>query len=351
MDGSSPPAVIVVVGVSGSGKTTIGEGLAARLGWDYAEADDFHPAANIEKMSAGIPLTDEDRLPWLRAIAAWIEGRVKAGVPGVASCSALKRTYRELLTGGDPRVRPVFLDGERDVIAERMAARTGHFFKPEMLDGQLREFEPAGPDERALTVPITRPPAETVTMILDGLGVDPAAAAFDVDAWRVPDAERAAEPLDGPERPMLQGMLDYHRATLRLKCAGLSARQLAEVSVPPSTMTLLGLIRHLTFVERIWFRIRFAGQPVKNIYVTPDHWDADFEDLSPGRAPAELARLVEECRRADNAVRGASLDDTFTFNGARRSLRWLYLHMIEEYARHNGHADLLRERIDGATGA
>jgi hypothetical protein len=107
----------------------------------------------------------------------------------------------------------------------------------------------------------------------------------------------------------------------------------------------------MTKVERMWFRIRFAGGPVEGAYSTPGWKDADFEDLSPERAAAELARFVEECRLCDAVADGASLDATFGWRDQVASLRWLYLHMIDEYARHNGHADLLRERIDGVTGA
>ncbi|MFF5258453.1 gluconokinase [Actinomadura viridis] len=169
----TPPDVIVVTGVSGSGKTTVGERLAERLGWDYAEADAFHSPANIEKMSAGIPLTDEDRLPWLRAIAGWIGERIERGAPGVATCSALKRSYRDLLAAGRPGVRLVFLDGDRELIAGRMADRSGHFFRPAMLDSQFRDLERPAPDEGALIVPIGGSPDEIVTRVLDGLGLVP----------------------------------------------------------------------------------------------------------------------------------------------------------------------------------
>jgi uncharacterized damage-inducible protein DinB len=157
--------------------------------------------------------------------------------------------------------------------------------------------------------------------------------------WTAPEVGRPDGPLTGAERAMLQGFLDWHRATLLHKCTGLTGRQLAERTVPPSTLSLLGLVRHMAKVERTWFRRRFAGEPV------------DFEDLDPDGAAADYARLVEEWRLADAAVAGASLDDTFTHDGEVHSLRLLYLHLIQEYARHNGHADLLRERLDGVTGA
>jgi len=147
---------------------------------------------------------------------------------------------------------------------------------------------------------------------------------------------------------MLQAFLDWHRATLLYKCAGLTGEQLADRSVPPSGLSLLGLVRHMTEVERVWFRQRFAGEPVDHPFGGDK--TADFERVDPGRAAADYARLTEEFKLADAAVANASLDDTFTHNNELMSLRMIYLHMIEEYARHLGHADLLRERIDGATG-
>src|SRR5439155_13588199 len=123
------PPVVVVTGVAGSGKTTVGAMLAGRLGWTYAEADDFHPEANVAKMAAGHPLTDDDRWPWLAAIGRWIDARRAAGEPAVVSCSGLKRTYRDVLRRGRPEVRLVFLDGSREFIARRLVARHGHFMK------------------------------------------------------------------------------------------------------------------------------------------------------------------------------------------------------------------------------
>ena len=166
--------------------------------------------------------------------------------------------------------------------------------------------------------------------------------------WKAPDVERPEGPLTGPERPMLQAFLDWHRATLLYKCAGLTGEELAERTVPPSGLSLLGLVRHMTKVERIWFRQRFAGEPVDDPF--GDDKSADFERTDPARAAADYARLTEEFKLADAAVAHASLDDTFTHRGELMSLRLIYLHMIEEYARHLGHADLLRERTDGATG-
>jgi len=166
--------------------------------------------------------------------------------------------------------------------------------------------------------------------------------------WKAPEINRPGGPQTGPERPILEAMLNWHRATLLWKCAGLTGEQLAERAIPPSGLSLLALIRHLTKVERVWFRIRFAGEPVESPF--PDV-EAEFEDVDPARAAADYARLTEEFRLADAAAANASLDDEFNDrDGEPMSLRMLYLHMIEEYARHIGHADLLRERIDGATG-
>jgi gluconokinase len=153
--------VIVVMGVAGSGKTTIGTALAAALAVEYAEADDFHPLANIEKMSAGVPLTDEDRAPWLRAIADWIgeHGR------GVVTSSALKRRYRDVLrSGGD--VWFAHLHGDRALLASRLGARTGHFMPVSLLDSQLADLEPLRPDEPGQVFDISEPPERIVEAIL-----------------------------------------------------------------------------------------------------------------------------------------------------------------------------------------
>ena len=159
--------IIVVMGVSGSGKTTVGALLAGRLGWEFADADDFHSAANVAKMHAGTPLTDADRAEWLHAIVTWIEEHVAAGKDAVVTCSALKRDYRERLRR--PEVQFVYLEGDRDLIARRMAARRGHFFPAALLDSQFRDLEPPGPDEPAFTVSIAGTPEETVGQIMDRL--------------------------------------------------------------------------------------------------------------------------------------------------------------------------------------
>ena len=150
-------SVIVVMGVSGSGKTTVGTALAEALGVEYAEADTFHPRANIEKMSSGVPLTDEDRAPWLEAIAAWIREHQETG--GVVTSSALKRRYRDVLrSGGD--VWFIHLDGDRETLAERMKTRKGHFMPVSLLDSQLADLEPLQPDEHGEVLDIRRSPED-----------------------------------------------------------------------------------------------------------------------------------------------------------------------------------------------
>lgn len=163
-------AVLLVMGVSGSGKTTIASLLAARLGWEFADADWFHPAANVEKMHAGHPLTDADRAPWLAAIAAWIDETRAKGGKAVVACSALKRAYRDVLIGARPDVGLVYLDGDHDLIAKRLTLRTGHFMPPALLDSQFAALEPPGPDEHPIAVPIEGHPREIVDAIVQRLG-------------------------------------------------------------------------------------------------------------------------------------------------------------------------------------
>ncbi len=159
-------SIIVVMGVSGSGKSTVGALLAGELRCSYAEADDFHPLANVEKMAAGHALTDEDRLPWLDAIGVWIDEQIEAGRPAVVSCSALRRGYRDRLRAGRPEIQLVFLRGERDLIAARLATRHGHFFHAAMLDSQFAALEEPAPDEHVLVVSIGGTPQEIVADIL-----------------------------------------------------------------------------------------------------------------------------------------------------------------------------------------
>jgi uncharacterized damage-inducible protein DinB len=167
--------------------------------------------------------------------------------------------------------------------------------------------------------------------------------------------ERTETPYVADERAMLEGWLDYHRQTLLLKCAGLTAEQLKTASVEPSNLTLLGLVRHMAYVERVWFRRGVAGEDVPVLYCTDERPDADLEDVADADAEADFATYTAELAAARAAAADRSLDDEFAGyrDGGTRtfSVRWAYIHMIEEYARHNGHADLVRERIDGATGA
>jgi len=145
--------VIVIAGVSGSGKTTVGTLLAARLGWDFVDGDTLHPASNIAKMAAGIPLTDRDRLPWLAAITAWMDERLAAGESVVLACSALRRSYRDRLLSGRPSARLVFLRVDAELAAERLAGRHGHFFDPGLLDSQFAVLDPpVQPAESAVMV-------------------------------------------------------------------------------------------------------------------------------------------------------------------------------------------------------
>ncbi|MET0706384.1 MAG: gluconokinase [Tardiphaga sp.] len=142
------------MGVSGSGKSTIAEKLAARLGWRFADGDDFHPASNVAKMSAGQPLTDDDRWPWLRAIADEIDRVAAADGKIVVACSALKRAYRDVLVHGRDDVRIVYLNGSQDLIARRMAARKNHFMPAGLLDSQFATLQPPGADENPISVTI-----------------------------------------------------------------------------------------------------------------------------------------------------------------------------------------------------
>lgn len=172
--------------------------------------------------------------------------------------------------------------------------------------------------------------------------------------WIAPQSTRTAAPPVGDERTLLEAWLEHHRQTLLLKCAGLTPEQLTQRSVEPSNLTLLGLVRHMAEVERAWFRRRFAGEPVDFLYCNVDtNPDGDLADVDTADAKADFDTFTREIELARVAAAGHSLEETF-YNSYRRvemNLRWVYLHMIEEYARHNGHADLLRERIDGATGA
>jgi gluconokinase len=169
--GSQTPCALVVMGVSGSGKSTVSERLAARLGWGYEDGDRFHPASNVAKMSAGHPLTDEDRGPWLQAIADEIDRLSASGKRAVIACSALKRAYRDKLVHGRDDVRIVFLDGTQDLIADRLATRKGHFMPPDLLASQFRTLERPNAAERPITVSIDAPVERIVDDIITQLNL------------------------------------------------------------------------------------------------------------------------------------------------------------------------------------
>ncbi|MET8871165.1 DinB family protein [Nocardia sp. NPDC004604] len=168
--------------------------------------------------------------------------------------------------------------------------------------------------------------------------------------WTAPEITRTKPPLIADERTMLQSWLDLHRRTLQWKCAGLAAEQLKRRCVAPSTLSLLGLVRHLTECERGWFRIAARGASLDYLYCSEGNPDGDLDDIADADAAADLAALRSEIELADAAVADLPLEHVFSYRATEYSLRWVYVHMIEEYARHNGHADFLRERIDGATG-
>lgn len=170
--------------------------------------------------------------------------------------------------------------------------------------------------------------------------------------WTAPAVHRVTEPRSGDERAMLDGLLDWHRQTLLVKCTGLTAEQLKTPSVGPSDLTLLGLVRHLTDMERSWFRSAAARQAVDDLYSScDDNPDGDFFDVDTADAEANYAAYLAEVEQVRHAVAGLSLDLEYRRSKLPPiSLRWIYLHMIQEYARHNGHADSLRQRIDGGWG-
>jgi carbohydrate kinase (thermoresistant glucokinase family) len=168
------PTVIVLMGVAGCGKSTDGAGLSKALGWPFRDADSFHPPANVEKMSRGVPLDDADRAPWLSAIAQWIDERRELRTPGIVSCSALKRAYRDRIIGSRPDVRLVYLTGDPKLIGSRLAARKGHFMPASLLDSQLAVLEEPGEDEHPVVVDVALPPKRVVGTILARLGLAPA---------------------------------------------------------------------------------------------------------------------------------------------------------------------------------
>ena len=162
--------ILIAMGVSGAGKSRIGEMLAERLSCSYTDGDAFHSAANKEKMHHGIPLTDDDRWPWLRTIRAAIEEKQRAGETAVFTCSSLKRSYRDVLRGTDTDVRFVYLKGSFEVLHERLKTRTGHFFDPSLLKSQLDTLEEPGPDE-AIEVSIELTPEQIVDQVMLKIGI------------------------------------------------------------------------------------------------------------------------------------------------------------------------------------
>lgn len=174
---SNHVSVLVIMGVSGSGKSTIGAMLAHRLHWFYEDGDWFHPQRNIEKMHHGEPLNDEDRRPWLHAIADWIDATRRSGNRGIVACSALKRSYRQILLGDRRDVRLIYLKGDRGLIARRVAARADHFMPPALLDSQFAALEEPAADERPIAVSITPHPREIVETIVEKLNIGEAEAA------------------------------------------------------------------------------------------------------------------------------------------------------------------------------
>lgn len=165
----SASLVLVVMGVSGSGKSTVGTLLASRIDAEFADADWFHPAANVEKMHRGIPLNDDDRLPWLKAIAEWIDAKRRSGGRAVVACSALKRRYRDILIDGRSDVRLIYLEGEVELISRRIATRHEHFMPASLLQSQFAALEPPGPEEHPVVVSIAARPAEIVDEIISQL--------------------------------------------------------------------------------------------------------------------------------------------------------------------------------------
>jgi len=168
---SQVSVVLVVMGVSGSGKTTVATILARRLGWRFEEGDSLHPRPNIDKMRAGLPLTDADRQAWLFRVAGWVEERQEAGENGLITCSALKRSYREVINPRGSGVVFVCLAGSKETIAARLAARTGHFMPPALLGSQFAELEEPTPDEPAIRIDIETAPDAIVAEILERIAL------------------------------------------------------------------------------------------------------------------------------------------------------------------------------------
>jgi gluconokinase len=172
LDGVSDPRFVVVMGVSGSGKTTLARRIARQLGWDLLEGDEVHPRANVEKMAAGVPLTDSDRRPWLDAIGAWMDDRAAAGTSGVVTCSALRRSYRDLLRENRPGVRFCHVTADPELLARRVEGRRGHYMPSSLLPSQLATLEPLAADEPGVTVSTGGSARATLADALRRLGLD-----------------------------------------------------------------------------------------------------------------------------------------------------------------------------------
>lgn len=168
--------IVILAGVAGSGKSTVGRILAARLGWLFEDSDLLHSTADIAKMMSGVALSDADRWPWLDMVCAWMDRQTAAGESGVMACSALKRSYRDYLRRGRPDVKIVILEVDQATLTARLAGRHGHFFPVKLLQSQLADLEMPTPPEPVLVVPATGTPAEMANKIIDGLGLAPASA-------------------------------------------------------------------------------------------------------------------------------------------------------------------------------
>ena len=198
----SSPVVLVIMGVSGSGKSTIAALLAERLGWTFEEGDSLHPTANVEKMAAGIPLTDEDRWPWLAKVADWIDGRLDTGENGIITCSALKRSYRNVVNRRGSGVEFVYLAVSRVELEKRVEHRPGHFMPASLLDSQLDTLEPPALSEPAIEVDASTDPQLVVDRIMRQLGLKPKPLETPTPAKKaVPTKKTAAKAPAAPRAP------------------------------------------------------------------------------------------------------------------------------------------------------
>ena len=189
--------IVIVAGVAGSGKSTVGTIVATRLGWTYEDSDLLHSTADIAKMMSGVPLTDADRWPWLNTVATWMDQQIAAGVSAVLACSALKRSYRDYLRRGRPSVEIVMLEVDQATLMARLAGRHDHFFPVKLLQSQLADLEMPDPAEHVLVVPAAGTPAEMAGKIIEGLGLGPQPPGTPADSapgplpWDEPGRETA----------------------------------------------------------------------------------------------------------------------------------------------------------------